>query len=234
MRKYLALLTLGALALGATQAFAQSNLTYADERVVWRTNTNTSGSGSDIARGYMDSMTVSNAGTATTAASVGDTTAPIVLFQPPPIGRNQSAAGAVDSAAWFTFRFVPKSGSSVTITADSIYLATQVSYDGKNWQEVTATQAFFPANQMPTSVQTISMALLEQASSNGFYYQAMFVWAALGKINAPASGATTAPTAVQLGTYRYIRFIVVGDWGGEYEAYVWGPRTPPALLHTGN
>ena len=219
MKRFIPLLVLCALALGSVQALAQGPSVYVRERVNFRTSTV---SGVGLA-GEFDSSTVTNTGTAGTFHA--DTTAPIRLFQPPPIGRNQSAAGAVDSAFWYRVDFVPN-GTDITVSADSLYLFQEVSQDGVNWQSVTPTQTFYPANEMPTAVASTGPAIVlqEAGSDNGFYHQHVWVWAALGKANMVGENATTAPTGLQLAGYAFTRYIVVGDWGGRYAFFVTGPR----------
>lgn len=210
MKKVLSLISLCALALGMSQAFAAEPIL-----VEFRTQTNTTNSASLNYQGFSDSTVISNTGTAGTY--VADTTEAIPLSRFLRPVKHLAVAG--DSSLWFYVYFVPKPNSSVTVASDSVYITMQVSFPGAlNWQSVTPGTVFYPDNQMPTSTLYDGPASvhLEQGSVNGFYSVfKLFNWGA-----GPAVGATTAPTYAQLAAYAQVRFVVIGDWGGEYQAYV--------------
>ena len=160
--------------------------------------------------GYYDSAFVMNG----SGQSV-DTTA---AFRAPSVP-NRVTASAADSISWFSFIFAPSTkGTGTTAGADSIYLSTQVSWDGANWATVTPGQIFIAAGKDDASFNGI--VLLEPGSKNAFYHQFKFRWVALGLVGGVGEGATTAPTHLELGVYPYFRFLVQGDWTGAYEGKV--------------
>lgn len=211
MKRFLCLLLLAVVA-GLALSPQSSEAARARYRITWK---HFDGNG-----GSVDSQYVSHGGTLNSAYHA-DTSATFRMPNAP----DRVTASAADSVAWFTFQFVPTLTNAATAGADSIYLLTQVSFNGKDWEFVTPGQVFYPANEMPTATASVGPALVlsERVSTyNTFFHQYIYAWAALGRTNSPTETAASSgsPTHLQMGLYPFVRFIVVGDWTGIYDGYV--------------
>lgn len=202
MKRFLALLVIGAALCTSTAALAQA--VKVTDRVNWRTQA------ANLVGGYIDSVSVRHA---TVAA---DTTVPIPMdgwVTMPDAHRSDVAA--IDTTHFAIFYMVPVNRNLVT-TADSVYIGAQVSMDGATWVATTPTQTFIAATLGGDTHN--GAALLEGGASNSF--------AVVLKQHVAATGyslgfsSATVPTWLQLYGWRYIRFIVHSDFNGEYEAFV--------------
>lgn len=132
------------------------------------------------------------------------------------IAPSPRAGTAVDSTDWAVFYLIPinSTRSGVTVSADSIYLQTQVSMDGETWALTTPTISFQVANTVrPYGTGGF---VLEASSTNSFARAYKINWAATGQHTTALVG--TAPTDNQLWGWRYVRFIVGQANGGCYKA----------------
>lgn len=153
------------------------------------------------ATGDVDSMVVRAAGTAN---ATRDTTQAVSLLDlvPPNLGYQNADS---DTALAFVLHFQTTNSSSYTAGSDSVYLYAQVSQDGKNWIDVTGGQ---------------ELLVLENGSSNSFFrrFNQAYGGNVLGQLGVAVSG--TAPTNVQWLGWPFARFIVRGDYNGEFEWYI--------------
>lgn len=126
------------------------------------------------------------------------------------------AGTAVDTTDWIVFQAIP-TNREVTVSADSIYLQTQVSMDGITWALVTPTILYQVANTVnPYGTGGI---VLEAVSTNSFARSYKLAWAATGQHQ--TAFQATAPTDNQLWGWNFVRFIVGQANDGCYQFRVW-------------
>jgi hypothetical protein len=163
-----------------------------------------------VASGFLTDST-----TATGSAARLDTTAAFTLAEAAIPDRIPRAGTAIDSTDFLAL-YVGPTGNDLSTTADSIYLQTQVSFDGVTWVLVTPTISFQVANTVrPYGTGGF---VLEANSTNWFARVYKMGWAATGQHITALVG--TAPTDNQLWGYPLVRWIIGSANTGRYEAKV--------------
>lgn len=215
MRKFLAL---GALALCvlsfAVPASARSKVV--SDRVIWRSSYANS-------QGYRDSSIVCEG--VTTARA--DTTAPISIFDWV-LPEQTITPTASDSVAWMLLHIFPQTVTGITASSDTIHIAVQVSEDATTWtwvrppinggdmvnhivggvtDTVFAGVAAAGAEDVPTT-----------SSVHRYRWRTVTGGVTAGGWNWNAAG--TFPNYLQIWGHRYIRFIIVSDFTGCFQAHV--------------
>lgn len=166
--------------------------------------------------GYVDSMVTRNA-----SGSRVDTTATIEKWEWTPLTgdaiRGAQSASIPDTVAFFALLVTPSTSGQFAQSGDSINVVTQVSLDGKNWVTATVTD-----NSIAGGPATSVEAVVELASSNtyGLLYEQVSDDAANGNGILTTLAGATAPSDQALWAFPFIRFIIVSDLVGEYEAKV--------------
>ncbi len=130
---------------------------------------------------------------------------------------------AIDSTDWIQLNIIPDiggsgagsaAGAAPTVSADSVYLQTQVSIDGLTWVLVTPNITFQVANTVrPYGTGGF---VLEANATNCFSRVYKTVWAGTGEHQTALVG--TAPTDNQLWGYNFVRFIIGSANDGRYRA----------------
>jgi len=147
-----------------------------------------------------DSDMICRDGSNVASAQHIDTTGWIPLWDGMEVGPGRPAAVVLADTIQTYFDLYPVSTvtNAVTTAFDTATVTIQASIDAANPVAVT---------------KTFSNPMIETSSNNGVYQPVV-----LGFQSPAANG--TAPTNLQLGPYRFVRFIVAGGWAGCYQA-VW-------------
>lgn len=214
-RKTLAALLLVAVALPLLSATSHAGRWVWDD-LTFRTSSNT---GSNGIRGYEDSTYYSNG--ATTQPGHADTTAAILIsgWAPPP----KLSVAAIDTTlfAIFSHSQLAAQPSGITAGGDSISIVGQVSNGDGIWTTWgTPTQTFVASGWGPAGAFTNAI-LLDNLGTTGAgtaTYPIAEHHPATGFISVAVSGS--APTPRQLFGWKMLRFIVISDNTGAFNAQV--------------
>ena len=130
----------------------------------------------------------------------------------------RSGATAADSVTvGFLFYWPTASGA----TADSAEVGMEVSIDGVNWQAATPNILYNASFASAVSgAATINGAIVqERGTTNSFFRRLQIqVGAQSLFLASPVQNATTAPTELTWGSFRFIRFLIGSDATGTYAA----------------
>lgn len=166
--------------------------------------------------GYVDSLVIRSA-----SGMHVDTTATIEKWKWSPLSgdavRGAYSVTIPDTVVSFALVVTPTTNGIYTSSGDSINVVTQVSLDGKNWITALVTD-----NAIAGGPATTVEAVVELASSNtfGLVYEQVTDDAANGNGLLTTLAGATAPSDQSLWAFPFIRFIIVSDLVGEYEAKI--------------
>lgn len=197
MRKIVIAFLLGAMIL---PALAQAQMKWTSQLITWRT------SGSPTGVAYYDSSSMRHSGTNT----VVDTTAGMAN----PFWVNSTAGSAADTSVYAAFSMEPTAANQAISGTDSIWVGVQLSTDGYNWVPMLPTQTHVVAGNTPYAI-----GCLRLGGGTGAVSIMLPLHAALQVPTQNLSGATVIEAAAWM--FPQIRFIVGGDFTGEYVAHLY-------------
>jgi hypothetical protein len=156
-----------------------------------------------IQDGYVDSSSFTRQGKGVIVGGTtgtADTTAPISLVGLVP--NPASFFTGADSVAFFRFSLIPTSDCAATTVIDSLYVIPQVSADGGTWECANLVKDGATGCVPYTAASTLTQSIPALRITNSGTASILF--------HSAISGRTSADVP-NIGTWPYVRFIVLND-----------------------
>lgn len=170
------------------------------------------------ANGTVYDSTFYSAGTG--AVPNADTTAAFSLYDVAFESPTQAGPAGVDSINIMTLHIIPRSGvNAPSVTSDSLYITPQVSMDGRSWQTMTPTRDFVASKVVGSATITNGTIVLE-ATSGLDTYTIAWKQAHSEVLGWYSAYEATAASTLQWFGWRFVRWIVVSDAVGAFEAHL--------------